>query len=475
MRIFGRKKYYVTILTLILTLIFTSFTYGAEDTYKPQNLDERMDYLKGVIKYIEKNYEGEITEQQLIEGAYKGVFEVLDPHSNYLKADEYERFAIDNLGVYGGIGAIIGVRDEKIVVIEPIEGSPAQRAGLKVGDIIRFIDDKDVSKYKSKTAIDMLLGQPGTKVKLSIEREGQANILNFNIKREEIKVNPVKTKIMNNGIGYIKIDEFNENTSENVEKALKKFKNSNIKGIILDLRGNLGGLLHEAVSVADEFIPKGPVVHIDYKNRKRETLYAKKDKINMYLVVLVDRLSASASEIVTGAIQDTKSGVVVGTKTYGKGTVQQTTQIKNGGGIKLTIAEYLTPNERSIDGIGIKPDVVVNNKTSRNKKDVKSFINMIEDNAPTLTERGLNVYGAQQRLKFLGYERIEITGLLDGITFNAIKEFEKLNGLQVDGILDKKTRDKIDQKVQELCSEEEKDVQLERGIEILEYKINNEQ
>ncbi|TCO78762.1 S41 family peptidase [Marinisporobacter balticus] len=471
---FFRRIYRLMLCILTLMMIFTSFTYANEDFKKFKNLDERMAYLKSVIEYIEKNYEGEITEEELMEGAYKGVFEALDPHSNYFKPDEYEQFAIENTGVYGGIGVTISINDGKIVVTETMAGSPAQKTGLKVGDVIRSINDQDIKQYKLKQATDLLFGEPGTEVKLGIERKEQAHILNFDIVREEIKVNPVVSKILNSNIGYIKIDTFNKNTSENVEKVLKEFQNKNIKGLILDLRGNLGGLLYEAVNVADPFIPKGPVVHIDYKNKKRETLYSKKERVNMHLVVLVNELTASASEIVAGAIQDTKSGVIVGTKTYGKGTVQHTNLMINGGGIKLTIAEYLTPSERRIDGIGIQPDIVVKNTKNINRQDIKTFNNMIEDENATLGDKGLNVYGAQQRLKFLGYEKIEITGLLDGVTSNAIKEFQQLNGLAIDGILDKKTRDKLNEKVEEMYNGEEKDLQLERGIEILNDRINNE-
>ncbi|QZY55486.1 S41 family peptidase [Crassaminicella profunda] len=464
---FRKKVHCIFICVLTLTLTLTSITYANEDFKKFNNLDERLAYLKGIIQYIEKNYDGKVTEEELMEGAYKGVFKVLDPHSNYFEKDEYNQFQIDSIGAYGGIGATISVKAGKLIIVGFMENSPAKRAGLKEEDIIESINDEVVSKYNSKEGIDLLLGHPGTKVKLGIKRKGQESIQYFYVQREIIKINPVQFKVIDDHIGYIRIDEFNQNASENVKKSLEELKAKNIKGIILDLRGNLGGLLQEGVKVADEFIPKGPVVHINYKNKKRKTLYAEKEKINIPLVVLVNRLTASASEIVAGAIQDTKSGIIVGTKTYGKGTVQQTTPITNGGGIKLTIAEYLTPNERSINGIGIQPDVLVKNNLVVSKEVIGCFVSMIEDKKFSLGERGLNVYGAQQRLKLLGYEKVEATSILDGVTLNALKDFQKINGLEETGVLDLKTRDKINERMQDLSSGKLKDLQLEKAIEIL--------
>lgn len=464
---FCKRAYSIIICMLIMVVTLTSFSYANEATKTFKNLDERLAYLKSIIQYIEKNYDGKVTEEELMEGAYKGVFEVLDPHSNYFEKDEYGKFEIENIGVYGGIGATISVVDGKLTIAGFMENSPAKRAGLKKEDIIESINDEAVSKYKSKNAIDLLLGEPGTKVKLGIKRKGQESIQYFYVQREIIKINPVQFKVIDDHIGYIRIAEFNQNASENVKKALDELKSKNIKGIILDLRGNLGGLLQEGVKVADEFIPKGPVVHINYKNKKRETLYARKEKINMPVVVLVNQLTASASEIVSGAIQDTKSGILVGTKTYGKGTVQQTLPITNGGGIKLTIAEYLTPNERSINGIGIEPDVVVKNSSGISKGVIAAFVSMVEDKSFSLGERGLNVYGAQQRLKLLGYEKVEATSILDGVTLNALKDFQKNNELEENGILDLKTRDQINTKIEQIANGELKDAQLEKGIEIL--------
>ncbi|MCT4607143.1 MAG: S41 family peptidase [Marinisporobacter sp.] len=468
---FCKRAYSIIICMLIMVGSLTSFSYANEATKTFKNLDERLAYLKSMIQYIEKNYDGKVTEEELMEGAYKGVFEVLDPHSNYFEKDEYGKFEIDNIGVYGGIGATISVVEGKLVIAGFMENSPAKRAGLKIEDRIESINDEAISKYNSKEGIDLLLGEPGTKVKLGIKRKGQESIQCFYVQREIIKINPVQFKVIDHHIGYICIAEFNQNTSENVKKALKELKAKNIRGIILDLRGNLGGLLQESVKVADEFVPKGPVVHVNYKNKKRETHYAKKEKINMPVVVLVNQLTASASEIVSGAIQDTKSGTIVGTKTYGKGTVQQTLPITNGGGIKLTIAEYLTPNERSINGIGIQPDIVVKNNRAISKAVIGSLVSMAEDKNFSLGERGLNVYGAQQRLKLLGYEKVEATSILDGVTLNALKDFQKSNGLEVNGILDLKTRDRINANIEQIANGELKDLQLEKGIEVLKGKI----
>ncbi len=457
----------VLVLTLITLLLISGYVFGAEPSKTFNNIDERIDYLKSMIKYIEANYANEITEEELMEGIYKGLFSTLDPHSNYFEPEAFESFNISTSGNFGGIGISVGVRDDRITVIAPLEGTPGDKAGVKAGDTIISVDDEDMSGYPLEKAVELMRGEPGTKVKLGIKRNNQDKVLYFDIIRDIIEINPVNYEILTEKLGYIKIVQFNDNTSENVDKALEEFKNKGVQGIILDLRNNPGGLVSEAVNVADSFVPKGPVVHIDRKNKERQTYNSTNEKIDIPVVVLVNGGSASASEIVAGAIQDTKSGTIVGTQTYGKGTVQTVTPITNGGGIKLTIAEYLTPNERSIDGVGIKPDIIVKNLENINKEEVETFVPMIEEVKPTLGSKGLNVFGAQQRLGFIGYEIVKPAGIMDEATFEAIKQFQKSNGLHSYGVLDYTTRDKLNEKTIEVYNSGIEDLQLKKAIELL--------
>ena len=457
----------VLALTLITVMFMSGFTYAAEPTKTFNNLEERIDYLESMINFIQAKYVNEVTEEQLMEGVYEGLFETLDPYSVYFKPDEYEEFNLETSGTFGGIGISVGMRNEQITVIAPLEGTPGDKAGLKPGDIIVYIDDEDVSKYQLEKAVNMLRGEPGTKLKLGIKRNGMDTILYFDIIRDEIKINPVNYKIMDGNIGYIKIIQFNDNTSDNIDKALDDFKTKNVKGIILDLRNNPGGLLEESVNVADPFIPKGPVVHVELKDKERKTYTSVHEKIDIPLVVLVNEGSASASEIVAGAIQDTQSGTIVGTTTYGKGTVQTVTPITNGGAIKLTIARYLTPNERSINGIGIQPDIVLDNPENEAKELVKNFVPMIEEEKPTLGSKGLNVYGAQQRLNFIGYKDVKATGIMDEVTFEAVKQFQETNGLYAYGVLDYTTRDKLNEKTIEVYNNGTEDLQMKKAVELL--------
>lgn len=459
------------ILVIILSILMSGFSYAGEAKKTFANLDERLDYLKLMIEYIEAKYKGEVTEAQLMEGAYNGIFEVLDKHSSYFSPEEYESFNIETGGTFGGIGISIGIRNDYITIISPLEGTPGEKAGLKAGDIIKYVDDTDISDFNLEKAVKLMRGEPGTKVRLGIIRGNNPEVIYFDIVRDVIKINPVKYEIIDNNIGYIKIVQFNKNTDENVKKALDKFKEKNVQGIIVDLRNNPGGILSEVINVVDFFLPKGQaIVHIDYKGDKKETYRAEQDKyIDKPLVVLVNGGSASASEIFAGAIQDTKTGIIIGTQSYGKGTVQNVTPITNGGGIKLTIAEYLTPNERKIDGIGVTPDIVVENLQEENRDDIKHFVPMIEDVKPRLNDKGLNVYGAQQRLAYIGYD-VDVTGILDEKTFEAICKFQETEGLYPYGVLDWTTRDKIKEKTIEVYNSGLEDLQLKEAIEQLRGK-----
>lgn len=461
----------IVALIIAISIIITGYTYANETTANLDNLEEDLLYLGAIINHIQENYKFDIDQEELVKGAYNGVFEMLDQHSTYFTPEDFESFNIESSGTFGGIGITVGERNDYITIIAPIKGTPGDKAGLKAGDIIKYVDDEDITGYSIEEAVKLMRGEPGTKVKLGIIRGNNPNVIYFDIVRDVIKVSPVEYEIIENNIGYIKIVQFNNNTDENVKIALNELKDKNVSGLIVDLRNNPGGILDEVIKTADFFLPKNStIVHIDYKGEYRDTHKARTNKIlDVPLAVLVDNGSASASEIFAGAVQDNKAGTIIGTTTFGKGTVQNTTPITNGGGIKLTIAEYLTSSEKKIDGVGITPDIIIKNLDEESQKNIPDFAPMIEDEASTLNDKGLNVYGAQQRLKYIGYD-IEVTGIMDEKSVEVIKSFQKTQGINTSGTLDWITREKINEKTLDVYNYGTKDLQLEKAIDIIKSK-----
>lgn len=347
---------FVLALTILLSVPCSS--YGQSISEPKYDLE----YFLGVMDYIKENYAFEVSDQELLEGAIKGLFYNLDEYSEYYTEEELQMLMEGVSGDFVGIGVYITEKDGYITVVSPIEGSPAEKAGLKPEDKIVFVDGKSMDEISSDEAVSLMKGEKGTKVKLGIKREDKKEILYFDITRDEIKINPVSYKIMDNNIGYIRIAQFNNHVYENLVPVLKEFDKKNISKIIVDLRDNPGGYLDEVVEVSRLFIPNGPIVHIKYKDGTEDTYDSYQAKAKYKLAVLVNEGSASASEIFAGAVQDRKVGTIVGVTTFGKGVVQDIIPLTNGDGIKLTVAEYLTPNRRYIHNKGIVPDIVVQNK-----------------------------------------------------------------------------------------------------------------
>jgi carboxyl-terminal processing protease len=307
-----------------------------------------------------------VPNRQLIEGAMKGMVGSLkDPYSAYMEPREYKQLEAHMEGSYGGIGIYVGMRDEnRLTIVSPIKGTPGFKAGLKSGDIIVKIDDVETYDMDLDTAVGMMKGQPGTQVMLGIFREGSLQLLEVEITREVINIPAVEGKIMEQQpeIAYIEIFTFSNNTSRDLAHMLANLEqDKNFKGVILDLRNNPGGSLQVAIEVAGFFVPPGPVVHI-MDSRGTETISADGNYLDKPLVVLVNKGSASASEILAGAIKDREAGILVGTKTFGKGLVQSVYQLPRGGALKLTTAKYLTPNMHDINKKGIEPHVEVEQK-----------------------------------------------------------------------------------------------------------------
>jgi len=313
------------------------------------------------FEYVKKD----IDLDEIIQGAIRGMLKVLDdPYTRYMDPQALKREQEDMfLGHFGGLGIIISIKDDQLTIISPIEDTPAYRAGIKAGDKIVKINGKSTEGMALDEAVNILRGEKGTEVTLGIKRENIEELLEITIIRDIIEVKAVKKEVMgrDNNIGYIRITTFNINTDPELKEILNEFKkDSDIQGIILDLRNNPGGLLDSAIEVASKFIKEGPVVHIKDRDGIVATIESRGNKYPEWpLFVLVNEGSASASEIVAGAIQDYKRGKLLGERTFGKGVVQQVFNLQDGSGIAITTSEYHTPSERSINHIGIEPDILV--------------------------------------------------------------------------------------------------------------------
>ena len=318
--------------------------------------------LLQVVELINTHYIEDVNSDQLVNGAIKGIVESLDdPYSSYLDPKDYTEMQQGISGTFGGIGITVGMRNDHITVIAPIKGTPAYQAGIKADDVITKINDETALDMELDKAVDLMRGEPDTEVKIEVMRKTKDKMetLKFTIVREIINVPTVEGEVVEGNIGYIQLSHFNSNTHAELEKVLGELTEEKIKGIILDLRFNPGGELQSAIKVADKFVEPGVIVSIREKNGREEVYRGEEEPIGLPLVVLVNGNSASASEIVAGAIKDTNAGTLVGTKTFGKGVVQSIYSLKGGAGLKLTMAKYYTPAGTDIHKKGIEPHVKV--------------------------------------------------------------------------------------------------------------------
>lgn len=323
---------------------------------------EKYELLFTVREALLAKYDGEIDDEVLLESAIKGMTSSLnDPYTVFMNEEEYKSFNEQSNGEFVGIGAQVGIKEEGFVVIAPIEGSPAEEAGLKTGDVILKVDNEDVTSLTLDQTIAMIRGEAGTEVTITVKR-GNVENLDVSIVRDVIKVISVKGEMVDNEIGYIQLTSFDDKVSEALKETIHQLKGEGMKGMILDLRGNPGGYLNEAVSVASQFTEKGSLITytVDKYDNKIESKSEGGEAIGMPLVVLIDGGSASASEVVTGALRDHKVATTVGTVSFGKGIVQQIVEFEGGEtSLKVTTSKYYTPNGENIHNVGITPDYEV--------------------------------------------------------------------------------------------------------------------
>ena len=352
----------------LVYLFFNQFFYINFVNSSENNIYKKIDIFGEVLEKINKEYVDEINQSESMDSAINGLLQSLDPYSAYMSPEIFEEMQTETSGEFGGLGIEVSMEAGVVKVITPIDDTPASEAGLKAGDYIVKINDIQVQGKSLSEAVDLMRGPVGSGIELTVKRRGTKKALTFNVVREIIEVQSVKSELLENNIGYLRLTSFNDNSSQQIKKQIKKLKkNKNLNSYILDLRNNPGGLLSQAIKISDFFLENGEIVST--KSRKKSEnrkWFAKKGDIldGKTLLVLINYGSASASEIVAGALKDHKRAILVGENSYGKGSVQSIIPLKNKGAIRLTISKYYLPSGKSISEIGITPDIEVEESAS---------------------------------------------------------------------------------------------------------------
>ena len=355
----SNKRFFI----FFIILLFTFQKSFSENT----DIYKKIDLFGEVLEKISKEYVDEVDQSKSMDSAINGLLQSLDPYSAYMTPESFEGMQTETSGEFGGLGIEVGMEAGVVKVISPIDNTPASKAGLKAGDYIVKINSTQVQGKSLMEAVELMRGPVGSSIEITVRRRGVKKALIFNIMREVIQVQSVKSELIDNNIGYIRLTSFNENSSEQIKEKINKLnKNKDLKGYILDLRNNPGGLLSQAIKISDFFLENGEIVST--KSRKvseNRKWFAKKGDITggKTLVVLINYGSASASEIVAGALKDHKRAIILGENSYGKGSVQSIIPLKNRGAIRLTIAKYYLPSGKSISEVGVTPDIEITETT----------------------------------------------------------------------------------------------------------------
>ena len=347
-----------------LIIFLSSFYFSYSVNSAEIDIYKKIDLFGEVLEKINKEYVDEIDQSEGMDSAINGLLQSLDPYSSYMSPEIFQEMQTETSGEFGGLGIEVSMEAGVVKVITPIDDTPASKAGIKAGDYIVKIDNVQVQGKSLSEAVDLMRGLVGTEIELTVRRRGEKKALTFKITREIIEIQSVKSDLLENNIGYIRLTSFNDNSSDQIKEKIKKLKeNENLKAFILDLRNNPGGLLTQAIKISDFFLDNGEIVST--KSRKKSEnrkWFARKGDITdgKTLVVLINYGSASASEIVAGALKDHKRAILIGENSYGKGSVQSIIPLKNKGAIRLTVAKYYLPSGKSISEVGVRPDIEVN-------------------------------------------------------------------------------------------------------------------
>ncbi len=355
-----KKKFFITI--FLLNLFYFPLVSSSEN-----NIYEKIDLFGEVLEKINKEYVDEINQSESMDSAINGLLQSLDPYSAYMSPEIFNEMQTETSGKFGGLGIEVGMESGVVKVISPIDDTPASKAGIKAGDYIVKINETQVQGKSLSEAVDLMRGPVGSAIELTVRRRGERKALTFKIVREIIQIQSVKADLLEKNIGYLRLTSFNENSDTQIKKQIKELEeNKNVKAYILDLRNNPGGLLSQAIKIADFFLDNGEIVST--KSRKaseNRKWFAKKGDLTdgKSLIVLINYGSASASEIVAGALKDHKRAILLGENSYGKGSVQSIIPLKNDGAIRLTIAKYYLPSGKSISEVGVSPDIEIEEET----------------------------------------------------------------------------------------------------------------
>ena len=356
-------KLKLIILFLVISIFCIKNSYSASE----ENIYEKIDLFSEVLNKINKEYVDEVDQSEAMDAAINGVLQSLDPYSAYMSPESFQNMQTETSGEFGGLGIEVSMESGVVKVISPLDDSPAYEAGVKAGDYIVKINDIQVQGKTLSEAVEIMRGPVGSDIEITVRRRGVKKALVFSITRKIIKIRSVKSKILENNIGYIRLTAFNENSGRQIKRKLNEFNdNEKIKGFILDLRNNPGGLLSQAIKISDFFLSSGEIVSTKSRQESENRKWFAKDGDILNgktLVVLINNGSASASEIVAGALKDHKRAILVGENSYGKGSVQSIIPLKNKGAIRLTISKYYLPSGKSISEVGVTPDIVVSEET----------------------------------------------------------------------------------------------------------------
>jgi carboxyl-terminal processing protease len=374
---------------------------GASRTARGDTPYAAVEQLGRVLVEVESEYVDPVDRAKLVDGAIKGMVSELDPHSSYMPPDEFAAFESDTEGEFGGIGIEVETRNEQLIVLSPIEGSPAERAGIKSGDVIVSVDGRDAASQSLDKLVKHLRGAPGGHVRVGIRRQGYPDTMSFDLVREVIHVPSVSSKLLAGRVAYVRVKQFQERTHDELLDAAAKLRaraGGQLQGVILDLRSDPGGLVDQAADVADEFLDDGVIYSARHRGRVVDEVKARSGGafVGQPCVVLVNQYTASASELVAGALQDHKRATIVGEPTFGKGSVQAIVSLPGGAGMRLTVSRYYTPSGHAIQADGVHPDVAVEMKKdqaslSYREKDLDGHLAPEQSGAPALKPRGVVV------------------------------------------------------------------------------------
>ena len=509
------KMIFITCFIFIITAIaFVYINYGVPHIYfdktgiaavgnaanESEVEESDAGYVKALKAMLDQYFDGDISEHQMTEGILKGVLGSMDAYTEYYTKAEADLYFSDTEGKYSGIGISIDKIGESIVITKVYPTSPADKEGLTPGDEIIKVDDETVLNMTTDEVANRIRGNVGTKVKLGIMKSSSIAIAHYELTRSVIAVDPIEYYVTDD-VGYIRIDTFNSNSGINVTNILDEFDKKNIKKVILDLRNNIGGIIDQAVSLANQFVPEGLIATVDFKSPDLNNIsyysYLKNPKYQ--LVVLVNGRTKSSAELFAGAVQDTNAGKVIGTKTFGKAKVQQTLALlspeasekyerKFGvkllaasdlyqkyhvtankddiiGYAKITVGRYYTPKGRMIDQSGITPDIIINDPVAVNGVSILNIRKLTNKAVLDLNDKGLDVYHAECILKLQGYDVGSPDAVLDKKTVELIRAFQKKEGIRISGKLDGATQEKLNDAYKKLTFE--CDTQYKKAVEVL--------